>query len=578
MRLVSAGALVACAAAAKVNVPQGVEMSGGPFLYTNIARMIRGFADSTGKNVPVDSNGWPMADAAQTVVFDARPFPEWQCPTDPKSCVQDPWVWEQAVNGTYYFNISGKATVAGAPAQAMIVNNQTFDPVTYTTAGYMTMPEGVEALCVLSFTGTQRSAADAPGSGFTNLRIMRPGHHGDPDMTWSPEILQLISAVDHVRFMGISGTNTDQGLYYDGGVHHHYLNFTERCLSTDAIWPSNLRNGCWGMPWEDVITLSQKTGKGVWINAPISAMSCPSLSHGEVSGEGVCTGPDPTSYYYQWAQLLKNGNAATGNKGLPPSVPIYLEHGNEVWNEGFKAFLFNLMAAGDECNNTRTDCTWKKNDVSPPQAYEWGLRRHIAKVYELGQTFAAVFGPGSLLSVVRPIFAYWAIDLAGYNRTLSWFNETYGHPSKYFYGLATTGYFGGNAKPGMSIDDVFAEYINSTATQATARAAMNVLGEYWGLKVTAYEAGPGWSVGTTTSLSSYILAQRMKPMRAIVNGDVAAWAAAGSHMDAYNHFALSGLMSEYGMWGHTETMFNISTPKWCGVLDATGNAPYPGCD
>lgn len=162
--------------------------------------MIRSYADSTGKNVAVDANGWPLADSAQTVVFDARPFPEWQCPSDPHACVQDPWVWEQPVNGTYYFNLTGKATVAGAGGQAMIVLNQTFDAATYTTSGYMTMPVGAQALCVLSFTGTQRSASDAPGSGFTNLRIMRPGHFDDADT--SPCLLRTsgISAVTSARF------------------------------------------------------------------------------------------------------------------------------------------------------------------------------------------------------------------------------------------------------------------------------------------------------------------------------------------------------------------------------------------
>jgi hypothetical protein len=31
------------------------------------------------------------------------------------------------------------------------------------------------------------------------------------------------------------------------------------------------------------------------------------------------------------ALLLKNGNAASGGKGLPAGVPVYVEHSNEVW-------------------------------------------------------------------------------------------------------------------------------------------------------------------------------------------------------------------------------------------------------
>jgi hypothetical protein len=49
----------------------------------------------------------------------------------------------------------------------------------------------------------------------------------------------------------------------------------------------------------------------------------------------------------------------------------------------------------------------------------------------------------------------------------------------------------------------------------------------YGLKLLAYEAGPGWTVGTTTQLSNFIIAQRLAGMKAVTVGDVAGWAAAG---------------------------------------------------
>ena len=81
---------------------------------------------------------------------------------------------------------------------------------------------------------------------------------------------------------------------------------------------------------------------------------------------------------------------------------------------------------------------------------------------------------------------------------------------------------------------------------------MNGLGDDFGIKVVAYEAGPGWSVGDTKNLQSFILAQRMAPMRQIVVNDVVSWAAAGPNMAAYNHFSLVGMPSRFGMWGHAE--------------------------
>ena len=94
------------------------------------------------------------------------------------------------------------------------------------------------------------------------------------------------------------------------------LNFGDRCLPSDAQVPNNLRPGCWGIPWEMVIQASQATGKGVWINAPVSAT--------------VSWPANTSSYVYEWATLLRDGNAATGNTGIPDGAPIYIEHSNEV--------------------------------------------------------------------------------------------------------------------------------------------------------------------------------------------------------------------------------------------------------
>lgn len=319
MRLSVALAGLQLAAAARVPIPQGGEF-GGTFLYTNIVAQTRGFANSTGGPVAVDSNGWPLADC-QTVVFDARPFPEWQCSSDPTACVDDPWVWGIPAQGTYYFSLQGKATVSTGndPAASTFLNNQTFDPASYTTSGYFTLKPGAPALAELAFSATQRSAASPAGSGFTSLRILRPGHTGDADRTWSPELLGMMQPLDHARFMGITGTNNQAGFY--GDVGHHYLEFSDRCLPSDAQWPNDLRPGCWGMPWEDVVSVSQASGKGVWVNIPVSGTL-------GVDSSGAA---NMSTYGGGMALLLKNGNAATGGKGLPAGVPVYVEHSNEVW-------------------------------------------------------------------------------------------------------------------------------------------------------------------------------------------------------------------------------------------------------
>ena len=197
-------------------------------------------------------------------------------------------------------------------------------------------------------------------------------------------------------------------------------------------------------------------------------------------------------------------------------------------------------------------------------------------MYQLARTFAAVFGEAAVPARVRPVFAEWAIFPQHYNDTMRWLGATYGDPSKYIYALGTTGYFGGDNKaPNMTVADVYAAFLNSTATQAKYRAQMNDLAGAFGVKVVAYEAGPGWGVGSMNNLGAYIIAQRFAPMRAITSGDVAGWAAGGANMAAYNHFGMSGRPSRFGMWGHAESFFNQSTPKWCAVVDTMGAALTP---
>ena len=73
----------------------------------------------------------------------------------------------------------------------------------------------------------------------------------------------------------------------------------------------------------------------------------------------------------------------------------------------------------------------------------WAQRRHIFKVHQLTQNFAAVFGPGSINTQIRGVYADWPLFPDRYNSTLSWFNATVGFPGDFLYGMAITGYFGG---------------------------------------------------------------------------------------------------------------------------------------
>ena len=145
--------------------------------------------------------------------------------------------------------------------------------------------------------------------------------------------------------------------------------------------------------------------------------------------------------------------------------------------------------------------------------------------------------------------------------------------------MATTGYFGGDAKtlgPTPSLDDIYTNYRNSSDSQYASRSQLATIASFWGLKLVAYESGPGWSVGETTGVGQWILAQRFAPMRDVVKYDVeTSWLPAGG--DVYNCFSLSGDYSRYGMWGFSEWLQNITTPRYCSLIDMTQppNEPLP---
>ena len=272
------------------------------------------------QNVAMSAQGWPLADA-QTVVFDNRCFPGWNPPCD------DPWSWQAPINGSYAFNFTGKATLSAGndPGEKGVsITNVTFDAATWTTAGLINLPAGAPDLVEMTFSDTQASASSPQNSGFSNLRIMQPG--GDAGYTGPRQVdPRLLAALGvgiglkaplfrHVRYMGETGTNTQPGYYGDAG--HHYLSFEDRCLPDDAIVPlgDDVRKGCWGMPWEDVIRVTQASGLGAWVNMPVSGT--------------VSLPVNESDYAYNMALLFKNGNAATGNAGVG-SAPIYIEHSNE---------------------------------------------------------------------------------------------------------------------------------------------------------------------------------------------------------------------------------------------------------
>ena len=218
---------------------------------------------------------------------------------------------------------------------------------TNTTTVNVLMPGGPTyadgpALMVISFTNTQLTATSGTNTGFANLQVIRPGftlaEAANPTQVYDPAFLAAYGPFAYIRFMGWLGTNQNPYIATTcasaapacSTVNTPTIGWTQRSLPTDfyqgvgasvSTSNPNLNTGGWGISWEYVILLANATNKDIWVNVPINATG----SSDQYDPTYVAS-PDTTSYVYNLAMLLKNGDAFTGNVGLNPGLHIYIEH------------------------------------------------------------------------------------------------------------------------------------------------------------------------------------------------------------------------------------------------------------
>jgi len=527
------------------------------------------FMDSSGDPVPTDASGNPTTDGI-IVVFDNRPFPIFLGTAD------DPSNDQPDCSGTYtmiFHGIATLANVSGAPT--LTFANQTYNAATNTTTVSVTLPGGPTyadgpALMEISFTNTQATASSPVNSGITGLQVIRPGFAANTGQVFDPAFIDALAPFSHVRFMSSLGTNTAAGYYGDTG--HHLISWSDRSLPTDLFQGvgTTIRAGAWGLSWEYVILLANAANKDIWINVPVSATGgSDSLDPTYVAS------PDTSSYIYNLAYLLKYGDGFTGNQGLKPGLHIYLEHSNEVWNPGFSQYTWNLLAAEDEVS---TGGSVLNNDGDTSQ-YDWADRRHLKRLYEISQIFQSVFGPGSLNTTIRPVYAWWQLDEgpgSGAANALAWFKKTYGPPSNYFYAMAQGDYFAAtNYANDTTIPEVLSDMQTSSNASVQYVTTNKATAAMYGLPLYTYEGGPDNSnggSGSTTNIGVQILANRDPGMGSLVQSHIASnWFAQGG--GTFSYFNLSGGYTRYGSWGATDNYQSLATPKYEALQTLTGYAP-----
>jgi hypothetical protein len=493
--------------------------------FVDAAKTLRPFT-RLGKNeaAPIDADGWPTADC-QTVLFDIRPFGTWNPPIDDPDAFQPDW------SGTYKLSLAGQAGISAEGGAA--VRELKYDPKRNLTTADLVVPKG-EGLVVLAFRSTARTSDGPMGSGFTKLRVIRPGYADDTSQVFTDEFLKALRPFAVLRFMDWLSSNHNPGYYGDEG--HHLLKWRSRRLPTDATQQDT--GGKYGAAWEYVVELANATGKDIWINIPVAASD---------------------DYIEQLARFLR--------ASLKPSIKVYIEHSNEVWNYGFPQYIYNKLAAVEEV---------KWNPASPLCQDETkdeevlARRRHAMRLHDIDEIFASVFGKEAILTRIRPIYASWLISPEPhFHEVLKWMNEVYGPPTNYLYAIASAAYYNAEkAGPNDSPDAILSAMKRSADDNRAPHLKLKAIADRYGLKYAQYEVGPDNGGGKTQNVANRIRANRLPGMGDLVQYDAEKWFGLGG--DLYMYFAMPGSYSRYGCWGLSEDIRQLDTTKWQAIYRLTG--------
>ncbi len=451
----------------------------------------------------VDALGWPAQDAGVVVLC----------------CVADA-AGNSLLAGTYQLSFQGSANVAFTISGSGSVTGLAYDATTNTSTAQVTVAaSGAGTSIILSFTATRRTPDASPGSGVTDVTLIRPQAAPDGKLWWTTPgqvfttpFLNLLGRFSTLRFMDFTATN---------GVT--LTDWSQRTTPQMATQQS-----VQGAAWEYAIVLANTLHKDVWFNIPDQA---------------------DADYVTQLATLV--------HATLDPKLHVYLEYSNEVWNYSFGQAGRNQAAAEAEvAANPASPLALGCADYASCR-YAWGERRIGLQAVQDGQVFRTVFGGNA--QAVRPVYATQLGQTYFVSLVFSMIQGSFPNPvSSYLYAIAQAPYWTGDTTlAGLNVRQELANASANLATLARPEHDFAVWATQYGLQSITYEGGPGMS--GTPSLAAKVAANRTGAMGALVRTSLRQ--AFGSGVGLYMYYNDAGDYGQFGMWGLTEDVFDESTPK-----------------
>jgi len=526
----SAAALAIVAAQASGAVPLGVNsfyMSDyePQQFFADLVRQARPWnvIGDVHTQAPRDADGWPTGDAEIILLIGlgGRPQP--------------------GAAGAHKLSFRGNATIrfTGGPYGSVAIRNQAYDAASgLTTADLDVSPQNTAL--ILAFQGQ-------PG-GIKDLRVMRPGH--GPGEVFSQLLLERIRLFSAIRFMDWLGAPS-KGMNENGESA-----WSDRTVPGYAI---QARAPDHGAAWEWIVLLANAARKDVWINVPYLASD---------------------EYVTKLARLFRYGSdgvepyaAPQANPVWPPLDPdlkIYVEHGNELWNEIFPYARRNRAdAAAEVAAGDPHHLAW---DGSTNEYYRAYRRMGWLAVRD-ASLFRAVFGDAEMGTRVLPVLAAQTGNAETARQGLRYVEAVHGpsnafgnpgHPVPWhLHSIAGAPYVeAAGARDGMTVDEVIAGMRTHLETRLYPQIdAWIALARTYGIQATNYEGGQG--LIPDVSFDAMLAAQSDPRMAGILVDLFHRWYGQGGGLFMY--YALCSGYTQYGFWGLSDDFTTEATPKWDAV-------------
>lgn len=499
---------------------------------------------------PVSCSLDGLADYSRSMPFcdlmrQARAFGSAQSPYDGNCSLADGWPAQASfgaifvtlptgappvgvlIDGVYTLRFEGNASLS-FPVTAATLLNQSFDGAV--TTAYIDVPPANSGNIWIGWHGAT-TAGGAPGA--RNISLLQPGCSLADALAISPPFVELASHFDSLRFMDWAATN--------GNLEAEWADRRTLAAPSYATRVGNTT----GIPWEACVKLSNTVSRDMWINIPAHASD---------------------DYILQLAQLLY----AT----VDPTLNVYYEYSNEVWNWSFEQATYALQAAnasvvvdGDPHNFNYDNCSNPGMWMHRRTAY---MAKHIADI------FKTVFGADGVGAGkrVRPLLCGQVSYAFPIVQGLEYLEAVWGPPSSMLHGLCGAPYFGlpdrVNKNPNITVDDVFSGFDESIHNESLANGvgagnqlAVHVaLAYHYGLEFRGYEGGPDTS-GPNLG-AQYLAIKGNATVDPRIQGRLTTyltnWYAYGRAMGPLNYFVAgaSNLIDEYGVYG---ILFDMRLPQ-----------------